>query len=266
MRNRWTTAALLSTVLIIGCGGDSASTTQYSQENQASAPPAAGGADAQRVSQAPVQRPAAATPKGEAAPRNETASSLADRTPPAASPVAPAPQWRELSLPTGTALPLEITATLSSETAQVETTVIARVQSAIVINGDTVIPAGAVLTGTVTDVERPGRVQGRAHLTMAFTQIRIGNDQNDLRASPITFEAEATKGDDAKKVGIGAAGGAIIGGILGGKGGAGKGAVAGAAAGTTVVLATRGKEIVVAEGTALTATLAQAFTRQIPLR
>jgi len=270
MRSQWTIAALLSTVLIIGCGGGNATTSQDSQDNQASALPAAEGTGAQGVSQPPAQSTAATTANRAAASRNETASSVSDRAPapaaPAAASAASAPQWRELTLPAGTALPLEMTGTLSSETAQVETPVSARVQSAIVINGDTVIPAGAVLTGTVTEVERPGRVQGRAHLTMAFTQIRIGSDRDDLKTNPVNFEAEATKGEDATKVGIGAAGGAIIGGILGGKGGAGKGAVAGAAAGTTLVLATRGKDIVVAEGTALTATLAQAFKRQVPLR
>ena len=145
------------------------------------------------------------------------------------------PQWREVTLPAGTALALEMTSALSSESAQVETPVSARLRNAVVINGDTVIPAGTVVTGTVTDVERSGRVKGRAHLAFAFNEARMNGGREDLRTNPVTFEAEATKGEDATKVGVGAVGGAILGGILGGKKGAGKGAIAGGAVGGGVV-------------------------------
>jgi len=124
-----------------------------------------------------------------------------------------------------------MTSAISSESAQVETPVSARLSNAVVINGDTVIPAGAELTGTVTDVERSGRVKGRAHIAFAFNEVRMNNGREDLRTDPVNFEAEATKGEDATKVGAGAVGGAILGGILGGKKGAAKGAIAGGAVG-----------------------------------
>jgi len=183
-----------------------------------------------------------------------------------AAPVPRAPQWREVTIPAGTAFPLEMTSALSSESAQVEAPVSAKLRNAIVINGDTAIPAGAVVSGTVTDVERSGRVQGRAHLSFAFNQVRLNSGREDLRTNPVTFEAEATKGEDATKVGAGAVGGAILGGIFKGKKGAEKGAIAGAAAGSGVVLATRGKEVTIAEGTDVTATLAQPLTLRLPIR
>ena len=236
------------------------------------------------------QRPAAAprattgrretvTPRGTAASRNETSSTSAYNAPPAVSlparensraaetpAPAPRPQWREVTLPAGTEIPLEMTSALSSASAQVETPVSARLRNAVVINGDTAIPAGTVVNGTVTDVERSGRVQGRAHLSFAFNEARMNGGREDLRTNPISFEADATKGEDATKVGAGAVGGAILGGILGGKKGAGKGAIAGGAAGGAVVAATRGKEVTVAEGTNVTATLAQPLTLRIPIR
>jgi len=159
-----------------------------------------------------------------------------------------------------------MTSAISSESAQVETPVSARLSNAVVINGDTVIPAGAELTGTVTDVERSGLVKGRAHIAFAFNEVRMNNGREDLRTDPVNFEAEATKGEDATKVGAGAVGGAILGGILGGKKGAPKGAIAGGAVGGGVVAATRGKEVVVAEGTNVTATLAAPLTLRIPIR
>ena len=56
-------------------------------------------------------------------------------------------------------------------------------------------------------------------------------------------------------MGIGAGAGAALGAILGGKKGAAQGAAVGAAGGAGVVLATRGKELELAKGEALTVTL-----------
>ena len=66
--------------------------------------------------------------------------------------------------------------------------------------------------------------------------------------APISVQGEATKGEDAAKIGIGAGVGAAIGAIAGGKSGAAKGGAIGGAAGTGAVIATRGKEIELAAG------------------
>ena len=183
-----------------------------------------------------------------------------------AAPAPVLPEYREITIPAGTALPLTMTSTISSSSAQVEAPVSAKLQNALTINGDTAIPAGTVLRGTVTDVERAGRVKGRAHIAFAFNEATVRGDRENLKTNPLTFEAEATKGEDATKVGAGAVGGAILGGILGGKKGAVKGAAGGAAAGTGVVLATRGDEVTVNEGTNVTATLAQPLTLRVRVR
>lgn len=176
------------------------------------------------------------------------------------------PEYREVTIPAGTSLPLEMTTTISSSSAEVEAPVAAKLSNDLTINGETAIPAGAVLHGNVTDVERAGRVKGRAHLSFAFNQVNMNGSREDLKTNPLTFQAEATKGEDATKVGVGAVGGAILGGILGGKKGAAKGAAGGAAAGTGVVLATRGDEVTVNEGTNVTATLAQPMTVRLRVR
>jgi len=79
----------------------------------------------------------------------------------------------------------------------------------------------------------------------------------------LSFEAEGTKKQDATKVGAGAGIGAVIGGILGGGKGAAQGAAIGGAAGGGAVLATRGKEVELASGSALTAVLASPLTLTI---
>lgn len=193
-------------------------------------------------------------------------TSLDHRRPQAAATPAPAPRpaWRELRIPDGTALPLELQTALSSETAQVETPVRARLRNAVVVNGYTAIPAGATFIGTVTDVERAGRVKGRSRLTFSFHEVQFDNGQVDLQTNPITYEGEASKGEDATKVGAGAGIGAIIGGIAGGAGGAAKGAIIGGAAGGGAVLATRGKDVKLATGTDIAASLADSVEIKVP--
>ena len=305
MRSHWMVAALLSTSLAVGCNGRSNDNSQNPEQNQASnapaatdqtvapAPPTQSELPSASVDNSAVRTQSSTAARATTGTRessNRPATSPRTTTPQAnnnysgapnvglparentnrpaesAAPAAPVAEYHEVTIPAGTALPLEMTTTISSASAQVEAPVTARLQNAITINGDTAIPAGTVLRGTVTDVERSGRVKGRAHVAFAFNEATIRGDREDLKTNPLTFEAEATKGEDATKVGVGAVGGAIIGGILGGKKGAAKGTAAGAAAGTGVVLATRGEEVTVNEGTNVTATLAQPLTLRVRIR
>jgi hypothetical protein len=171
-----------------------------------------------------------------------------------------------VTVPAGTALPLELMTALSTETATVEMPVRARLRQAVVVEGDTAIPAGTILSGNVSEVERPGRVKGRARLVVRFTEAEINGVREDLRTNPVVFEGEATKGEDATKVGVGAGVGAAIGGILGGGDGAAKGAAIGGAAGAGTVLATRGRDVEVASGASINATLATPMEVRISLR
>ena len=161
-----------------------------------------------------------------------------------------------VTIPANTALPLELTTAVSSETASVEMPVSARLRQDVEVDGVTVLPAGSVVRGEVIDVARAGRVQGRSRLGLRFTSVTIGDTRQDLRTNPVVFEGEATKGEDATKVGAGAGVGAVIGGILGGGSGAAKGAAIGGAAGAGAVLATRGRDIDLPVGSNVNATLA----------
>ena len=306
MRSQWIIAALLSSALAAGCNGRNNDNSQNTEQNPANAPAGtdqtvapAPPADTQQPytsadNSAVRTQPSTTAPRAttgrrdvprstapsrtESAPQaNSTYNNSASNAPAVGLPPresnraaeAPAPrlpEYREVTIPSGTALPLEMTSTISSASAQVEAPVSAKLQNAISVNGDTVIPAGSVLRGTVTDVERSGRVKGRAHIAFTFNEVSMNGGREDLRTNPLNFEAEQTKGEDATKVGVGAVGGAILGGILGGKKGAAKGAAGGAAAGTGVVLATRGEEVTVTEGTNVTATLAQPMTVRVRTR
>jgi hypothetical protein len=270
MRVQWITAALVSSALVVGCGGSQ--NIQNPEENTAAAPAETQAAPVESVSpnvdtpaQAPAPAPAAASrpaPKPPARPAAPTVSEQPRREAAAPAP-APAPRYRELTVPAGTALPLELLTAVSSETATVETPVRARLKQPVSIDGYSLLPMGTEFSGTVTEVAQAGRVKGRARVTMAFTEATVAGAREKLRTEPITFEAEATKSEDATKIGVGAGVGAVIGGLLGGGSGAAKGAAIGAGAGTGAVLATKGKDVEVAAGADVAATLAEPLSVRV---
>jgi hypothetical protein len=289
MKRYGTPAALLSLLLAVGCGDRGDTNAQNADGNTPAATEAAPDAsapaadtrarsdeptDGARATAGPrPSRPAASarpSTRGNAArpTESERESSAPAERDTRASNAAPAPrvEWREITVPAGTALPLELETALSSETAQIETPVRAKLKQAVAVNGVTALPAGAVLVGDVTEVERAGRVKGRSKLVFSFNRLQADNLTGDLRTEPVSFVGEATKGEDATKVGAGAGIGAVIGGIVGGKGGAAKGAAIGGGAGTGVVLATRGKEVELASGADIATTLAAPFTVRVPVR
>lgn len=264
MRTQWIAVALLSSTLAVGCSG---------KEEQMTTTPAPEAAPAVESAPAPQpEQPATSSAAGvvkpsPAAPKPRPAAPSSPRaqveTP---RPVAPAkPRFREVTAPAGTELPLELTTALSSETAQVESPVTARLRRAIVVDGLTVLPAGTVFHGSVTEVERAGRVRGRSRLAFRFTEVSIDEQRDPVATNSVSFEGEATKSEDATKVGAGAGIGAVIGGIVGGGKGAAKGAVIGGAAGAGTVLATRGRDVELAAGSEVNATLASPFGVRVEL-
>lgn len=167
----------------------------------------------------------------------------------AARPAAPVVREREITVPAGTVLRIELSSAVSSDASKVEDTVRATLRQAVEVDGTAVLPVGTEVVGTITDAEQSGRVKGVARLAMRFTSVRHRSERVDIQAEPVVRQAEATKSDDAKKIGIGAGVGAAVGAIVGGASGAAKGAAIGAGAGTGAVLATRGEEVRLGSGT-----------------
>ena len=93
-----------------------------------------------------------------------------NRPAPIAAPPPP-PAFVEVTVPAGTELSIELLNDLSSETATAETPVRGRLRRAIDAEGRTALPAGATMSGVVTEVVRPGSVKGRAALSLRFTHV-----------------------------------------------------------------------------------------------
>ena len=173
------------------------------------------------------------------------------------------PQYRDVTLPAGTTLRLELQSAVASDSSSVEDTVRAALRQPVSIDGNAVLPTGTEVVGNVTSVERAGRVKGRARLAYRFTSLNYGGERYDIRTNTLSHQAAATKGEDATKIGIGAGAGAAIGALLGGGSGAAKGAAIGGGAGTGVVLATRGKEVRLGPGADVTARLTAPLTIRV---
>jgi hypothetical protein len=181
----------------------------------------------------------------------------------APAPAPPQPQFREVTVPAGTALSVRLTTPIASDTSRVEDEVRGTLAKSLVIGGVVTVPAGAEVIGTVRSVKRSGRVKGRASVAFRFERLLVRNEPVAIRTALVTRQAEMKKSEDVKKGAIGAAAGAIIGGIAGG----GKGAAIGAGVGGTgAVVATRGEEVRLAAGTTVRTTVREAVRIVVPLK
>lgn len=173
----------------------------------------------------------------------------------------PAPaEVRTITIPDNTVLDVTLGTALASDTSRVEESVSGALASPVVVDGETVIPAGATITGHVTNAKESGNVKGRAQLGLRFTRLQTGSVTYDIDTRPLSYVADDNKKDDAIKIGAGAAAGALIGAITGGKKGAAIGTAVGAGGGTAVVLATDGDEIRLAQGRRLKVSLTNPLT------
>jgi hypothetical protein len=192
-------------------------------------------------------------------------SSGAQGTTSVPAPAPAAPRFREVTIPAGTVLPVEMRTAVSSDRSKVEDPVRATLRAPVSIAGVRALPAGTEVLGHVTAARHSGRVKGRAHVAVRFTAVDLPDAHGKLaiQTEAVSRLAPATKKQDAATIGGGAAGGAIIGGILGGGDGAAKGAAIGGAAGTGVVLSTRGKDVRLGPGTFVSVRLTAPLTVRV---
>lgn len=151
-------------------------------------------------------------------------------------------------VPAGQELDVRLERELSSKTAQVEDRFTAVTLVDLRNDERVLIPAGSVLRGIVTSVDRATRVDRKGRLTVAFDQITINGRTYPIRATVVqALESEGIRGE-AGRIGAGAGVGAIIGGILGGF----KGAIAGILiGGGGTIAATEGTDVELPVGTVL---------------
>lgn len=158
---------------------------------------------------------------------------------------------REVIVPAGTVLRVQLETSVASDSSRIEDVVRGHLVAPIVVDGRTVVPTNSPVVGHVSQAVRSGKVKGLARIGVRFDSLTTDGDRYAIQTRQWTKIAPSTKGKDAAKIGLPAAGGAIVGGIVGGKKGAAIGAGAGGGAGTAVVMTTRGKEVRLGRGAVL---------------
>jgi hypothetical protein len=180
---------------------------------------------------------------------NSSAASQPERTSQVSSQAPSSPTTIDESapgtIPAGQEVDVRLRSTLSSETAQVEqrfetTTVVDLMQ-----NGRVLVPAGSVMRGVVSDVDKAGRVDRDGALTLTFDKLSVNGRERNIRGSATEiFESKGIR-EEGTVAAAGAGVGGIVGGIIGGVKGAVLGAVIGAGG---AIAATDGKDITLPAG------------------
>lgn len=147
------------------------------------------------------------------------------------------------TVPSGTAITVNLDQSISSKDARVGQSVAGSVAQDVVAGGKTVIPKGSRATLTVASAQASGRLSTPGKLWLKLDSVEVHGKTYALS----TNSAGQTMGSKAKRdtvaIGGGAAAGAIIGALAGGGKGAAIGTLAGAGAGTAGAAATGKKDV-----------------------
>lgn len=195
-------------------------------------------------SAAPVDPPVAAAIE----PLENTA---VERTPVIQEP--PRKQYDELVIPADSVIGLQVEHAVTTERAKVEDPVRARVTRDVRVRDQVAIPAGARAEGSVTLVERGGRLKDQARLGIRFHTIVLADGTRlPINTETIYREGESPARESAAKIGGAAVGGAVLGAIFGGKKGAVIGSTVGAAGGGVAVATSEPNAATLPQGSTVT--------------
>ena len=179
--------------------------------------------------------------------------------------VDPAKVQPPVVVPAGTVIPVTLTSSISTQHSHDGDGVYGKTSAPVTVNNKIVIPEGSYVRGKISEVKRPGKVKGKAELTLNFQTLTLpsgvtipiytslrGAGGAGERKGEATVQGDSSHTEDAETIGKTGAVGAGLGGLAGRSAkGVGIGGAAGAAAGTAAVLLTRGKDLVLGPGTTL---------------
>lgn len=183
------------------------------------------------------------------------------------------PAWSQ-TVPAGTALRVSLDRTLTTFSNKPGDTFSGHLKQAVMLDGKTVIPAGATVEGKVTKVSEPRRIAGKPTIgirpqaialpngerytldaTLVDTNLRGGTDVNEEGQ----FKGSGHDGRDLKEVAAGTGGGMLAGGLIGGGPGLLIGGAVGAGA-TGIHWLVRHKSAMIPSGTELVLELNRPMT------
>jgi type IV secretion system protein VirB10 len=195
----------------------------------------------------------------------------------AQAPAASTADANQISIPSGTKVPLSLKQSISTKNARDGDAVYAVTTFPVVINERIVIPAGTYVQGRISNVKRGGRIKGRAEVLMHFSTLIYpsgytvvlpgavenvpGAEKTSMKDEEGTVRQDSQAGEKAKTVATAAGTGAVVGGLSNGVKGGLIGAGIGGGIGTAIGLLTRGNDVRMEAGT----TLEMVIQREVPL-
>jgi hypothetical protein len=185
--------------------------------------------------------------------------------PATAPPSPPKPVVKDVTLPAGTVVPVRITETLDSKTAQSDDVFHGAVAGDLGIQGVIAVPHGTPVMGRIIEAREAAHFKGASLLNIELTQLQLHGQKLTLVTDTFVKEGAARGKNTVAKAGGGAALGAIIGALAGGGKGAAIGGLAGGAAGTGVNAATRGQQAVIPTETLINFQLQSPITVRVTI-
>jgi Ca-activated chloride channel homolog len=173
--------------------------------------------------------------------------------------LSPVPVIAPLTIGAGEHFVLLLETGLNSASSRAGDRVLLRTNDDIRVGNSVAIPQRSEINATVTRVQRPGRLKGRAEIQLRFQELRLANGTSlPLKAtlvhagfagikggkdSNVKLKGERGNGGSISAVGQGAMQGALVGVLMGGGKGAAIGSASGAAVGLASVMLKRGPEL-----------------------
>jgi hypothetical protein len=185
----------------------------------------------------------------------------------------------EITIPTGTKIPIMLKNTISTKANHIGDPIYAQSTSPVVVNDKIVVPAGTYIQGRISAIKPAGRVKGHAEVLFHFTTLIYpsgytvmlpgsienapGVDSARVKDKEGTIQGDTGRGGKIAKVAVPAAeGGAAAGGIAtGSRAGIAEGAGLGAAVGIGVAMLMHNNEVRIGPGT----TLEVVLQRDVPV-
>ena len=137
-------------------------------------------------------------------------------------------------VPAGTVVNVRTTQPIAAESAQPGMTLTGVVDDPIAVDGEIVIPRGAIAMLEVVNVERSSNMKGRDRITFKVHSIQTESGTYPVATDQVELKGSSEGKKAARKVLGGAGIGAAVGGILGGGTGAAIGATAGGGTGAVI--------------------------------
>jgi hypothetical protein len=147
------------------------------------------------------------------------------------------------TIPSGTPITVRLQSSVSSAASHSGEPFDAVLDDPLIIDGQTVAPRGATVTGRVVSAKASGHLKDPGYLRLTLVSLSINGKELPIQTSSIFAKGTSHEKRNLAMIGGGTAAGALIGGLAGGGKGALIGTAVGAAGGTGTAYATGKKDV-----------------------